>query len=215
MSSNAMSVKNIAMVSNAMSVKNIAMVSSNAVSVKNLSFNSTIEDICSYFSSCGKINESRLVLSKAGKSRGQAFLNFVDNFGADNATKLVDPLLEGRTLSVELASASDCADPNSNSNTNPNPDGSNFIKKPSTHHPTTVFVSKFSKDVSNETLYNMFSHCGMILHARVVYDKRTEESKCHGLIQFLDESGKKAALGLNKQVVSNPNPNPILTLTLT
>jgi RNA recognition motif-containing protein len=189
-----------------------------AICVKNLSFNSTIEDVMAHFQSCGAISGGYLLLSKAGKSRGQAVLHFADISGAIQAMQMVGSLLAGRAVEVEesaatLSVAGEAAASSSSS------------KAPSAHHPTTVFVSKFSAEVTSEELKSMFSGCGHILEARVIVDKRTGLSKvctvysteqstvmfdfkyipfflilqCHGLVQFEEEAGKAAALCLNKK----------------
>jgi RNA recognition motif-containing protein len=160
------------------------------VMIKNLSFNSTVEDISGHFAICGEIQDARLVLSKLGKSRGQAIIVFSETVFAEEALKLHESLLENRPISVEFATvpAEKVKDE----------DQAVSNKVPSAQHPTTVFVSKFSQDVTNDILSNIFRQCGEIVEARVVIDKRTGKSKCHGLVQFVEESGKKAALGLNK-----------------
>lgn len=160
------------------------------VMIKNLSFNSTVEDINAHFARCGEIRDARLVLSKVGKSRGQAIIVFAEIVFAEEALKLHESLLESRPIFVEFATVP--------AEKVKGEDQAVSNKIPSAQHPTTVFVSKFSQDVTNSILSNIFRQCGEIVEARVVIDKRTGKSKCHGLVQFVEESGKKAALGLNK-----------------
>ena len=74
---------------------------------------------------------------------------------------------------------------------------------PSKQHPTTLFVTKFSKNVTDEGLRDMFSSFGTVVAAHVVKDKLTGESKCHGLIQFSNEKEKEAARSLHQTVVDN------------
>jgi RNA recognition motif-containing protein len=141
-----------------------------AVCVKNLSFNSTIEEVMAHFQGCGTISGGHLLLSKAGKSKGQAVLHFTESSGATQAMQLAGSLLAGRAVEVqestELLSVEGEATASSSSS-----------KAPSTHHPTTVFVSKFSAEVTSEELKSMFSGCGHVLEARVIVDKRTGLSK--------------------------------------
>jgi RNA recognition motif-containing protein len=162
--------------------------------IKNLSFNSSVEEMSAHFAICGKIQDARLVLSKLGKSRGQAIIVFAEIIFAEAAIKLHESLLENRPISVEFATAP----------TEKVKEVDQLVsnKVPAAQHPTTVFVSKFSQDVTNDILSNIFRQCGEIVEARVVIDKRTGKSKCHGLVQFVEESGKKAALGLNKVEVN-------------
>jgi RNA recognition motif. (a.k.a. RRM, RBD, or RNP domain) len=141
-----------------------------AICVKNLSFNSTIEEVMTHFQNCGTINGGHLMLSKAGKSRGQAVLHFMDSSGATQAMQMVGSLLAGRALEVEESTATLSVEGEAAAS-------SSSSKTPSTHHPTTVFVSKFAADVTSEELKSMFSGCGHILEARVMVDKRTGLSK--------------------------------------
>lgn len=142
-----------------------------AVCVKNLSFNSTIEDVIAHFKSCGSVSGGLLLLSKAGKSRGQAVLHFADKSGATQAMQLVGSLLAGRAVEVEESAAILSVEGEGAATS------SSSSKAPSAHHPTTVFVSKFSAEVTSEELRSMLSGCGHILEARVIVDKRTGLSK--------------------------------------
>ena len=140
-----------------------------AVCVKNLSFSSTIEEVSAHFASCGTIIAANLLLSKAGKSRGQAVLHFIDSSCAMRAMQLAGSMLGGRAVEVEESFAALPVEGETAATSS--------SKTPSTHHPTTVFVSKFSAEVTSEELKRMFSACGDILECRVMVDKRTNLSK--------------------------------------
>lgn len=71
----------------------------------------------------------------------------------------------------------------------------------SKQHPTTLFVTKFSKSLNDEGLHDLFSRFGTVVAAHVVKDKLTGESKCHGLVQFSNEKEKEAARSLHQSVV--------------
>jgi len=73
----------------------------------------------------------------------------------------------------------------------------------SKQHPTTLFVTKFSKNLTDQGLRDMFSGFGTIVAAHVVKDKLTGESKCHGLIQFSNEKEKESARSLHQTVVDD------------
>lgn len=140
---------------------------SNTICVKNLSFNSTIEDVLVCFKPCGEFNNAVLVLSKAGKSRGQAIIEFKERSSAADALLLKGSIIGERAIEVEMAPKHDFeeAAPGSSS------------KAPSTHHPTTVFVSKFPKTLTNADLKGLFIQCGSVIEARIMVDKRTGVSK--------------------------------------
>lgn len=141
------------------------------VNVKNLSFNSTIEEVRSHFDQCGTIIAGHLVLSKAGKSRGQALLEFSERSEAEKALKLTGSLLGNRAVVVDEATAAS-ADVMTSSG----------AAAPVSHHPTTVFVSKFSKELTSSGLRDLFTVCGGVLEARVIVDKRTGQSKVTQII---------------------------------
>ena len=153
------------------------------ISVKNLSFKSSIEEILEHFKFCGEILGSELLLSKAGKSRGQAIIEFSHHSSIIEAMKLNGSLLSERSIEIELIPFlySDSSTANASSSSS---------KAPSSHHPTTVFVSKFSKDLTSDQLRELFKECGDIFEARVIVDKRTGQSKVrHCLFQNSGEFG--------------------------
>ena len=67
------------------------------------------------------------------------------------------------------------------------------------HHPTTVYVSKLPLDMTKDMFWELFGDLGTVIEAKINYDKKTGVSKGHGLIQFADAEGKKAALNYNKR----------------
>jgi len=68
-------------------------------------------------------------------------------------------------------------------------------------HPTTLFVTKFPKNLTDQGLSDLFSRFGTIVAAHVVKDKSSGESKGHGLVQFSNEKEKEAARSLHQTVV--------------
>ena len=91
--------------------------------------------------------------------------------------RLHGSLLSERSIEIELIPFlySDSSTANASSSSS---------KAPSSHHPTTVFVSKFSKDLTSDQLRELFKECGDIFEARVIVDKRTGQSKVrHCLFQ--------------------------------
>ena len=140
---------------------------STTICVKNLSFTSTIEDVLSCFKSCGEVENAVIVLSKAGKSRGQAIIEYLERHSATAALLLNGSLIGERVIEVEMAAKYAFEEINAGSS----------AKGPSTHHPTTVFVSKFPNTLTNADLKELFIQCGSVLEARIMVDKRTGVSK--------------------------------------
>ena len=147
---------------------------STTICVKNLSFNSTIEDVLSCFKSCGEVENAVIVLSKAGKSRGQAIIEYLERHSATAALLLNGSLIGERVIEVEMAAKYAFEEVSAGSS----------AKGPSTHHPTTVFVSKFPTTLTNADLKELFVQCGSVLEARIMVDKRTGISKvsCSNII---------------------------------
>ena len=139
------------------------------VCIKNLSFKSTIDAVLDLFKPCGEIEEGVLLLTKAGNSRGQATIHYFDSSSALKAVQLNGALIDERPVEVELDFSHE-SEVTGQAN-------SSSTKAVSAHHPTTVFVSKFSKDLTSDQLRAMFLECGDILEARVIVDKRTGQSK--------------------------------------
>lgn len=142
----------------------------NKISVKNLSFKSSTEEVSDHFNLCGEIIDCQLLLSKAGKSRGQAIIEFLHHSGVVEGMKLNGSLLSDRPIEVEMILLTSSENILANL-------GSSSSKPPSAHHPTTVFVSKFSKDLTCNQLREIFKECGDVFEARVIMDKRTGQSK--------------------------------------
>ena len=156
---------------------------STTICVKNLSFNSTIEDVLSCFKSCGEVENAVMVLSKAGKSRGQAIIEYLERHSATAALLLNGSLIGERVIEVEMAAKYAFEEITAGSST----------KGPSTHHPTTVFVSKFPTTLTNADLKELFVQCGSVLEARIMVDKRTGISKvsCSNIICIIWSLGDK------------------------
>ncbi len=73
--------------------------------VGNLSFNTSDEDIRQAFSQCAEVSEVKLVLDRdTGRSRGFAFVEMVDEQGAQKAIEQLNGTsLDGRPLRVNEA----------------------------------------------------------------------------------------------------------------
>ena len=72
--------------------------------VGNLSYDTTKEDITSYFSKVGKVVDANLIIDReTGRSKGFAFLTFDSKETADAATKLNGEEFMGRNLKVNIA----------------------------------------------------------------------------------------------------------------
>ena len=64
-----------------------------------------------------------------------------------------------------------------------------------------MFVSKLPPAFTSEELRALFDVCGTIEEARVVVDKKSGESKGHGLVQFKNVTSMTAAFAMNKKQV--------------
>ena len=137
--------------------------------IKNLSFKTAIETITLYFQSCGEIISTELVLSKAGQSRGLAYIQFQNEINLNNALLLNKTILDERIIEIEK------------SNGPPNQSDlitTNSIPKDVTKKSKTVFVSKFSKSYNNNELKLLLEkNIGEILAVKIAYDKKTGDNK--------------------------------------
>ena len=72
--------------------------------VGNLSYDSTSNDLTELFSQFGEIVETKLISDReTGRSKGFAFITFVDSQAANSALDLNGTDLQGRKLKVNLA----------------------------------------------------------------------------------------------------------------
>lgn len=129
-----------------------------SVVVKKLPYDCSEDAISAHFCECGEILHIRLAVSPDGKPKGVATLDFQSVEGRTNALALHGSSLGGRAISVEVVQET--------------------VKTAAgASHPTTVFVSKLSKDTVEEHLRSCFEACGTIVAMKLLRDKFTGKSK--------------------------------------
>jgi RNA recognition motif-containing protein len=167
-----------------------------SVLVTNFSFNATKEEIHSHFCATCDITSVSIILSKSGKSRGQAIINLKDETSLTNALKLnetifgIRPLLVTRNYKPIDEFITDASSLPSSIN--------DSIEENSL---TTVFVTKIPPNYTDNDLRLFFADCGSIVEARILIDKRSGVSKCQGMVQFTIENERKEALKKNKSLI--------------
>ncbi|KAI9248598.1 hypothetical protein BY458DRAFT_405727, partial [Sporodiniella umbellata] len=118
------------------------------VFVGQLSFQAKPEDIKTHFSQCGEVVDVRIRMHPDGKkSRGFAHVDFATEGGKNQAMKLDGTEFMGRTIRVDHAQAAKkrAIDTNYGPKTN------------------KVFVANLSFDVTEDSLYDVFSKFGTIV----------------------------------------------------
>ena len=82
------------------------------VSVTNLNFRTSIDDIYRAFSRFGTITECRMLLNDRGESKGYAFLGFADNRDAAAAIEAMNGFhMDGRVIKVGWSTAERATEP--------------------------------------------------------------------------------------------------------
>lgn len=75
-----------------------------SISIKNLHFKVTVDDIYSLFSKFGEVTECRLILNERNETRGFAFITFKRRHDAAEALKnLADFKFYGRPIDINWA----------------------------------------------------------------------------------------------------------------
>jgi len=130
----------------------------------------TQEEIKSLFSSIGDVESCKLIRdkgtggpgSKAGQSLGYGFVNYKVPEDAHKAIHTLNGLrLQNKTIKVSYARPS-----------------SEQIKN------ANLYISGIPKNMNQNDLENLFSSCGKIITARILYDNCTGMSKGVGFIRF-------------------------------
>ena len=130
-----------------------------SVFVKNLSFECDTEMISAHFGEVSGLIGVNLITTQTGKSRGMATIDFYSQEGRDAALALHGSMLSGRPITVEVVRKEETDHGTGNA------------------HPTTVFVSKLTRETSEQDLRDFFTHCGEIEAIRLLVDKFSGNSK--------------------------------------
>ena len=81
------------------------------ISITNLNFRTSIDDIYRAFSRFGTITECRMLLNDRGESKGYAFLGFAENRDATQAIETMNGFhMDGRAIKVGWSTAERATD---------------------------------------------------------------------------------------------------------
>ena len=130
-----------------------------SVFVKNLSFECNTEMISAHFGEVSGLLGVNLITTQTGKFRGMATIDFDSQEGRDAALALHGSMLSGRPITVEVVRKEEADHGTGNA------------------HPTTVFVSKLTRETTEQDLRDFFAHCGEIEAIRLLVDKFSGNSK--------------------------------------
>ncbi|KAJ1411110.1 hypothetical protein B484DRAFT_482676 [Ochromonadaceae sp. CCMP2298] len=177
--------------------------------IGNLPFAATLQSVLPMLGDkCPGMLGARLLLSKAGQSRGIVEVDFTpEDEGAEGADAFTtSPLLlaanalDGYEYNGRRLRAGPKVE-------RPPKEGGGadglFARQRqagsgSTPHMSTVFVAPLVPLATAQDLLRHFAGCGEILAAKVAADKKTGQSKGSGLVQFATQEGRDAALQMRK-----------------
>jgi RNA recognition motif-containing protein len=141
--------------------------------LKNLPFSITEDMLRDFFQECGDISKIELVLSKGGKFKGMAQIDFLSEDAVKKALRFHNTPIQNRPMSIQRFRGEDPSSlgPQSSSD--------------SAFHPTTLFVSKIPKEATDEDLRECFSKGETVetIASKIAIDKRSGASKVD-LISF-------------------------------
>ncbi|KAK9767498.1 Splicing factor, variant 2 [Basidiobolus ranarum] len=140
---------------------------------------SAIQDL---FKPFGEIEEIRMPLTKEGRSRCFAYVQFKHSESAEAAVSLDGQEFEpGKPLSVAIS------DPSKKKKPNPLHDDAS---------PKTLFVANFPLKTTKEELQSLFQQYGNLQEVRIVSNQAGKSKGC-GFVEYQDENCARAALSLN------------------
>ena len=121
------------------------------------------DEVKALFSSIGEVESCKLVREKtSGESLGYAFVKFVRAADADKAIRTLNGLrLQNKTIKVSIARPS-----------------SESIKG------ANLYICGLPRKMTQSELEELFSHCGKIITARILYDNKTGLSRGVAFIRF-------------------------------
>ncbi|ORY01547.1 hypothetical protein K493DRAFT_405534 [Basidiobolus meristosporus CBS 931.73] len=148
-------------------------------------FSRTIEEnwIRELFKSFGEIEEIRMPLTKEGRSRCFAYVQFKHSQSAESAVSLNGQEFEpGKPLSVAIS------DPSKKKKPNPSQEVANQ---------KTLFVANFPLKTTKEELESLFQQYGALQEVRIVPNEDGKSKGC-GFVEYQDENCARTALSLNE-----------------
>lgn len=121
------------------------------------------DEVKALFLSIGEVESCKLVREKAsGESLGYAFVKFVRSADAEKAIRTLNGLrLQNKTIKVSIARPS-----------------SESIKG------ANLYICGLPRKMTQAELEDLFSHCGKIITARILYDNKTGLSRGVAFIRF-------------------------------
>ena len=164
--------------------------SSRTVFVGRLSWNVDNDWLKSEFEECGEVVGARVQMDRnTGKSRGFAYVEFVDPTSVEKALQLSGKEIDNRPIHVDRST---------NNKSSSGPGNANEARRTAygdkTNPPSSVlFVGNMSWDASEDSLWEVFAEYGDIKNVRVPTDRESGKVKGFGYVEFFDiESAKKA-----------------------
>lgn len=135
--------------------------------------NMTQEEVRALFSSIGVVESCKLVRDKTtGESLGYSFVKYLNYPDAEKAIRTLNGLrLQNKTIKVSLARPS-----------------SEAIKG------ANLYICGLPKKMTQMELENLFSQCGKIITARILYDNKTGLSRGVAFIRFDQRSEAQLAI---------------------
>lgn len=141
-------------------------------------------DLLTYFSPYGEIEKVDVIKSKESQiSRGFAFVYFKDEESHNSALSLTH-YFEGRRIDCKTA-------------LNKN-EAQDYVSKERTHK---VFVGGLNQKTQEESLYDYFCVYGRIYKAYLIYDHKTQQSRCFGFVEFEKRSAVDGLLKKEKHII--------------
>eukprot|EP01121_Diplochlamys_sp_Union-15-3_P009618 TRINITY_DN2623_c0_g1_i2.p1 TRINITY_DN2623_c0_g1~~TRINITY_DN2623_c0_g1_i2.p1 ORF type:complete len:400 (+),score=74.68 TRINITY_DN2623_c0_g1_i2:167-1366(+) len=182
----------------------------------NLAPDVTEKLIMETFSSCGPIKEVRLKRHKdTNKVKGFGFLEFWNVEGALNSIKMNGVSIMGRQVKLEFSDTPKnggasplppepkirleppiSKQPMANYKERPRRDVHQEPQRPRPEGCTTVFIGNLSDEVDDDTIFNIFTHCGTIKEIRWQNDKEGNFKGC-GFVEFFEEHATFKAAQMN------------------
>ncbi|KAG5452449.1 ELAV-like protein 4 [Clonorchis sinensis] len=150
--------------------------------------NMSQEEVRALFSSIGEVESCKLVREKtSGESLGYAFVKFYDPLDAGKAIKTLNGLrLQNKTVKVSLARPS-----------------SEAIKG------ANLYICGLPRKMTQPELEKLFSACGHIITARILYDTKTGLSRGVAFIRYDQRTEAEAAIRKLNGYLPPGAPEPI------
>ncbi|XP_057295311.1 squamous cell carcinoma antigen recognized by T-cells 3-like isoform X2 [Hydractinia symbiolongicarpus] len=168
-----------------------------SIFLSNLLFTVDEMHLRSMFEECGEIETIRIIVNKAGKSKGYAYLQFKNKESVAEALKLDRETLLGRPVFV-----SECVDKK---------EKPTEFKFPTTLDKHTLYVSNLPFELTSDQLKEHFVQAGQIKQFRLVTN-RSGKSKGYAYVEYEKEADATSALlKLDKTVLNNRPINVALS----